>query len=845
MSNYQQYLKSKYKVLELTSPDEMLDCASTEYIDLTLIKNNRIGQVQNGDCISLSEALDVQGQKRKIILILGGPGMGKSTLAINICKRWAKGELLQAYDAVILLPLREKEIQEAKTFGDLLLILDDKIRADVSKEIVMNNGGKVCFICEGFDELPRHLHKSSLVANLISILPECTVIYTSRPEASSELRATKIIAIDGFKEKSIDKYISKTFENVENGKEMASQLKSEVKGNDWIRRILHVPINVAIVCLIFYHFSMLPDTLTQLYTLFLRLILRHITTRTPNVAQVSQLTSLNDLPPDIARQFSQLCFIAYKGMVNGQAVFSSQDLRDMEVAEEHMNGLGLLLITPSFSVYGRGKSYSFLHLTLQEFSAAWYLSKLPPKEQLKQFKSFWLAYQYNMVCTFYCGITGLKSKEVLNSILSCSNKFYTSRFTNAITVDIILLVYEAHNREICQDVGNYLEGNVYISDHQFVYPTDKRGQAFAYALAYFITEYTGVFRLDYCAGSNTEVLSTLIESWKNRSKLLFHNGTPLSISNLILHIALVDVPNSPLTSLIELLVYYPVTELYFYGDEVSIEALSQIMHTENLKFLFVRYNKLNITRPFNFSITNSLCGLRMSGSWLSSIIDDIGEIFSQCKSITSVDFSFSSLGDTGIKTLISHLNNDNTLQHLNLSGNNITVIGIDHLRRLMSDHLVLTSVVLSHNPLRDEGVCLFLQAVTKFMESMEFEEVSMTSSSYDLVADVLHKVRSISFSVDGDSEIIGSNIASATMLEKIKLSRLIGSYCNIINGINQNGNIKTVAISYYYDNDNGSHMDCDHEKLLKHSFTELSIDYFPYQSLLDMADLLAVNTSIK
>ena len=131
-----------------------------------------------------------------------------------------------------------------------------------------------------------------------------------------------MIAINGFTEKSVDDYISKTFLNVVNGKEMASKLKTEVKGNNWIRRILYVPINVAIVCLIFYHFSVLPETLTQLYTLlFLRLILRHITTRTPNLSKVNQLSSLNNLPSDVSEQFSQVCFVAYNGILNGQAIF--------------------------------------------------------------------------------------------------------------------------------------------------------------------------------------------------------------------------------------------------------------------------------------------------------------------------------------------------------------------------------------------------------------------------------------------------------------------------------------------------------------------------------------------
>ena len=120
-----------------------------------------------------------------------------------------------------------------------------------------------------------------------------------------------------------------------------------------------------------------------------------------------------------------------------------------------MSGLGLLLITPSYSVYGRGKSYSFLHLTLQEFSAAWYLSKLPPEKQLKLFKKFWFqSYgSFEMVWMFYSGITGLKN-EVLQIMLSCTTKLVDCKFTHKKSVDVMLSVYEAHNNEVCKVVGD-------------------------------------------------------------------------------------------------------------------------------------------------------------------------------------------------------------------------------------------------------------------------------------------------------------------------------------------------------------------------------------------------------
>ena len=161
MRNYQEYLKHTYRLLELTSPDEMLDCCSPQYIDLILIKNNkrkpivrqtnrkvRVKQDDEMEFVTLSEALDVENQEKKVVLIEGDPGMGKTTLAINICKCWAEGSLLQNYDAVILITLRDPEIQESKTISDLLLMVSDKMRENVFEEIIKNHGERVCFIFE-------------------------------------------------------------------------------------------------------------------------------------------------------------------------------------------------------------------------------------------------------------------------------------------------------------------------------------------------------------------------------------------------------------------------------------------------------------------------------------------------------------------------------------------------------------------------------------------------------------------------------------------------------------------------------------------------------------------------
>ena len=851
MNEYQEYLKRKYGMLRLTSPDEMLAHSATQYIDLTIIKGQQesmIGQIQDksDDTVTLFEALDVEEEEKKCILIEGGPGMGKSTLAINICKLWAKGQLLQSYHAVILLPLREKEIQNAQTLGDLLLTLDDEMRGEVSKEIAMNDGKNICFICEGFDEFPTDLRKSSFVTKLSEKLTQCTFIYTSRPEACSDLRyaATRLIAIGGFNKESIDRYISNTFEDVKDGEKKACELKSQIENSGWIRGILNVPINVAIVCIIFNHFLMLPDTLTQLYKLLaLRLNLRHINTRTPNVAQIKRLSSLNKLPPGISEEFSQVCLIAYRGILNKKVIFSSKDLSEMEIGG-NITGLGFLLIAPSISVFGGERSYSFLHLTLQEFCAAWYLSELPPEEQLEFFKKFWSDDRLEMVWMFYSGITKLENKEILDIMLSSTNKLVKCDFTYRKTADIVMLLYEAVENDACKIVGDYLEGEIDLFNQK---------QVSIYALGYFITGYTGKLRLISLRSFpiTAKMLGMLIESLKNRSELLLRKE--VASSNLILKITL-NNNDTLFKSIIELVESYPITELYLNGRcyDVNNVILSQLLHSNNsISVLGIDHTYMDLVKSSDILISSPnhntlLRDLRLTGCQLTpKIIDEVAKILSQCKSIVSLDLSFNELGDEGIKRLFKHLQNKNTIQHLDLSSNQITAVGVDIL--MASNPLALTRILLSHNPLRDEGVFLLVQAARNSMDSIEFVNVSMTSSSYQHVANVLHKVRSISFTVCDDSDIIGSSIASATMLEKIELIVLQHSCYKIISGINQNKNIKTVSLSYSCTNDD-SFKDIERFVQYNKSITELNISLCDKSCTTFMPDIggyLTENSSIK
>jgi len=164
------------------------------------------------------------------------------------------------------------------------------------------------------------------------------------------------------------------------------------------------------------------------------------------------------------------------------------------------------------------------------------------------------------------------------------------------------------------------------------------------------------------------------------------------------------------------------------------------------------------------------------------------------------------------------------------------------------DPLTLTSIDLSNNPLKDEGVCLLMQALTAPMEHIALNFVEMTSSSCQSIANTLHKVKSISLTTPDEPEVIGVGIVNTSLLESIELKNLNGSkHYKIISGVKQNSSINSLTLCY--DNCNADKCIENLSQFIKcnKSITELIINCHTTspQILLSVADFMATNTSIK
>ena len=334
------------------------------------------------------------GQSLRVV-VDGPPGIGKTTLCRKLLNLWAKGELKQHYELVLYCQLRNIKIAQAVDLNDLLIYQYYGV-SEVIQWIISTNGDKLLIIFDGWDELNIELRQTSLAAQIIrkERLNKCSVIVTSRSYASSSLlklnTISKHIEVKGFSKEEVNNVIQCTL----------PQLKKEIEIRNDVQSLCYIPLVCSIVVYVCKSSEgQLPKTLTELYKKFIvETINRHV--------EIKQIPSeipvkLSSLPSPINNNFSKLCELAYDNLKKNppKLTFSSSELPE--------DYLGLMT---SFAEYGYGeKTYQFLHLSIQEFLAARWITKYEKTEEL--FKDHFENGHFRLCLRFVAGLTYLEHKS--------------------------------------------------------------------------------------------------------------------------------------------------------------------------------------------------------------------------------------------------------------------------------------------------------------------------------------------------------------------------------------------------------------------------------------------------
>ena len=218
------------------------------------------------------------------VLIEGAPGIGKSVLLKEIAYRWGKAELLQTFELVLLVCLRDPCLQQIKSVDDLLQLFykghknATEVVSACSEHLSKNGGKSLTFLLDGYDEYPRNLHDNSLITDILQrqVLPLCGLVVSSRPHASEHLCEQATIRVDilGFTETEREYYIKQALpDQPHKVKELTQYLHQQPS----IDSICFIPFNMVILLYLFKLGISLPKNSTELYHHFIcSTISRHL-----------------------------------------------------------------------------------------------------------------------------------------------------------------------------------------------------------------------------------------------------------------------------------------------------------------------------------------------------------------------------------------------------------------------------------------------------------------------------------------------------------------------------------------------------------------------------------------
>ena len=323
-------------------------------------------------------------------------------------------------------------------------MIKEEIGKDNYQQLKNTRGIKCLIILEGFDEMSVDRRQNDpFLIRLIkkcNKLEEAIVIITARPHACEDIDAGRRVEVVGFGKDEIREFIVKSFSN---DIQSANMFLQQLDKYPQLQSLSYVPMSLVMLIDIFcYSENRLPSTLTELYQLFIVMTLKRqvkkenvvkkpvyssVAVTAADSIEETLCTMLRGIPKETVGIVVCLSRLAYRGFFDWymegeclkepKVIFTESDLIqcNIEVTSD-FDGCGMMKATHTHQLLTDIKTYSFNHLTIQEFLCAIYISLQSQQEQLHLLKDHFD--QYPNVFTFASGLTGLASSEVLQFIYS-------------------------------------------------------------------------------------------------------------------------------------------------------------------------------------------------------------------------------------------------------------------------------------------------------------------------------------------------------------------------------------------------------------------------------------------
>ncbi|XP_044179827.1 protein NLRC5-like [Acropora millepora] len=370
--------------------------------------------------------------EHKNVLVIGHPGVGKTSWSTSILRLWASDKAFEAFKVVLLVKFWRFNDHGKLSLRELLARAETVQRLDDSVwHVIKTESTKVLLIFDGVDKYSRKedikaqkddptykndveekMPVSVLYNKLVAgeLLRGASIITTTRPTAVkyvAHVSFQRTVKIRGFTSKNVEDCVEKFTQGVPGAKE---KMWGHIKSNIYIFSFCYIPMNCFLICHCLLQMILdessqeLPTTITEIYKMAI------------NMFFFCHNSTLKYKPFELQEMLSSLEKIAFQGIEEGRLFFESNEVCGLE-------DCGLLHKLPDeqpslLSDREPKSQFCFTHLTVQEFFAAKYLVDTMSKEKIARFVHNHInAGTWQVVLVFLAGLLKSSSSDIFMKLL--------------------------------------------------------------------------------------------------------------------------------------------------------------------------------------------------------------------------------------------------------------------------------------------------------------------------------------------------------------------------------------------------------------------------------------------
>ncbi len=340
----------------------------------------------------------------KTVLTKGIAGIGKTVSVQKFILDWAEGKANQEVDFMFVLPFRELNLIRDHQYSLHRLLLDFHPELqDLDSKIYEEC--KVVFIFDGLDESRITLMFSDdqkvcdvtetssvdvLMTNLMKgdLLPSALIWITSRPAAANQIPSkyiNRLTEIQGFNDPQKEEYFRKRISD----QHQASRIISHIRRARSLHIMCHIPVFCWISSTVLQKLleedlsAEIPQTLTEMYIHFLLIQINMRNQKYEERDPEKLLQSNREMTVKLAE-------VAFNQLMKGNVMFYEDDLIEssIDVTDASVYSGICSEIFKEESVIHQRKVYSFIHLSIQEFLAAFYVFYYHVNTTMEGLKNF-------------------------------------------------------------------------------------------------------------------------------------------------------------------------------------------------------------------------------------------------------------------------------------------------------------------------------------------------------------------------------------------------------------------------------------------------------------------------